>query len=393
MNLLAIIQSFKMAAKSILANKLRSFLTMLGIIIGVSSVIALVALGQGTTKAVVEQVQGLGSDIITVQIFGRGWNESIDYEESLQLAEVNGIQAIAPVNSQNATVKYGTTSTEVSIIGTNMNYITVQDYDIATGRFLAPLDLDFRQQVAVLGADTANELFGATNAVGEYVYINGIRYKVVGILQAKGDTSTGSSDEMVIVPLTSIERQFQSLGVRTIYAQVESEEMMDLAKLGIQSQLTELFRGDTDSFHLFNQEDLLETVTSISDTLTLALGGISSISLLVGGIGIMNIMLVSVTERTREIGIRKAIGAKRKNILTQFLIEAVLLSGLGGIIGVGLGIGAANVISQTMHMDVIFSMDIILLAFSFSLLVGIIFGLFPANKAAKLKPIDALRYE
>jgi putative ABC transport system permease protein len=390
---LNISQGIKMAISSILSNKLRSLLTMLGIIIGVSSVIALVALGQGTTKTITEQVQGLGADLITVNIFGRGSSHSIGYEEAIELSEINGIINLAPVNTQNATVKYGTTSTDVSIIGTNMDYITVQDFEVASGRFIAPLDLDFYNKAAVLGADTATELFGFAEPIGEYVQINGTRHKVVGILARKGDSSSGSNDEAVVIPLTSSERLFRSVGVSTIYAKVESETVMDIAKADMQSKLTDLFRGNANSFNIRNPEDLLETVSSISNTLSLALGGIAGISLLVGGIGIMNIMLVSVTERTREIGIRKAIGAKKKDILIQFLIEAMVLSGLGGLFGISIGVGMGNLVSSTVGLNVVFSMNIIVLAFGFSVLIGIIFGLFPANKAASLKPIDALRFE
>ena len=388
-----IFQGIKMAIASILSNKLRSLLTMLGIIIGVGSVIALVALGQGTTKAITEQVQGLGSDLITVNIMGRGSSNSINYEQAIGLREVDGIAGLAPVNNQSATLKYGTVSTNVSVIGTNMDYLSVQSYEMASGRFIAQLDLDYNQKIAVLGADTAVELFGFVNPVGEYVQINGIRYKVVGLLAEKGDSSSGSNDDIVMIPLTSSERLFRSVGVRTLYATVQSEAMMESAKAELDQQLSKLFRGNTNSYTIMNAEDLLKTVTSVSDTLSLALGGIAGISLLVGGIGIMNIMLVSVTERTREIGIRKAIGANKRDILVQFLIEAVVLSGLGGIIGIVAGIGAGQLASSALGMDVVFSTNIILLAFGFSVAVGVVFGLFPSNKAASLKPIDALRYD
>jgi len=390
---LNIFQGIKMAIASILSNKLRSLLTMLGIIIGVGSVIALVALGQGTTKAITEQVQGLGSDLITVNIMGRGSSNSINYEQAIGLREVDGIAGLAPVNNQSATLKYGTVSTNVSVIGTNMDYLSVQSYEMASGRFIAQLDLDYNQKIAVLGADTAVELFGFVNPVGEYVQINGIRYKVVGLLAEKGDSSSGSNDDIVMIPLTSSERLFRSVGVRTLYATVQSEAMMESAKAELDQQLSKLFRGNTNSYTIMNAEDLLKTVTSVSDTLSLALGGIAGISLLVGGIGIMNIMLVSVTERTREIGIRKAIGANKRDILVQFLIEAVVLSGLGGIIGIVAGIGAGQLASSALGMDVVFSTNIILLAFGFSVAVGVVFGLFPSNKAASLKPIDALRYD
>lgn len=386
-------QGFKMAFKSILSHKLRSLLTMLGIIIGVTAVIALVAIGQGTTKQVTEQVQGLGSNLLTVNIFGRGAATTIDYKKAETFADIDGIAAIAPVNSQNASVKFGNKSVNVNTVGTNMNFLDVQNYELAAGRFIAQIDLDVYQKVAVIGSETAAELFGGDNPVGAYVLINGNRFKVVGLLAPKGESAMGASDEIVIVPITTAERAFRSPGVRTVYALVEDEKRIDWTTALLENELSRIFRGNTNSYRVFSQQDLLETVSSISDTLTLALGGIAAISLVVGGIGIMNIMLVSVTERTREIGIRKAIGAKRKDIVFQFLIEAVVLSGLGGLIGIGAGVGVAELVSKTTGMDVVYSAEIMLFAFGFSMAIGVLFGLFPANKAARLKPIEALRFE
>ncbi|WP_274361788.1 ABC transporter permease [Paenibacillus thermotolerans] len=386
-------QGIKMAMKSIFSNKLRSFLTMLGIIIGVTAVIALVAIGQGATKRVTEQVQGLGTNLLTVNILGRGSASALDYEDAAGLADIEEISYIAPVNSQNASIKYGNDSASVGVVGTNPDYSVVRGYEVASGRFLASIDLEYYQKVAVLGSNTASELFGFANPVGESILINGSRFKVVGLLAEKGSSSTGSNDDTVIIPLTSAERLFSSKGVRTLYVQVGTEEQIDAASAKLESSLSKLFRGNTDSYRVFNQQDVLETVSSISSTLSLALGGIAGISLLVGGIGIMNIMLVSVSERTREIGIRKAIGAKRRDILFQFLIESMVLSGFGGVLGIGIGIGAAQFASGMLAMDIVFSTDIIAIAFSFSVIIGIIFGLFPAAKAAKLKPIEALRFE
>jgi putative ABC transport system permease protein len=388
-----IIQSVKMAFKSIWASKLRSFLTMLGIIIGVMSVITLVAIGQGTAKKVTDQVQSLGSDLLTVNILGRGASTVIDYAQAEQLAEIEGVSRAAPVITQNATVKFGTESEDVNVTGTTRDYLDVQNYELAEGRFIGQVDLDYRLKAAVLGSDTAETLFGGDSAVGAYLSINGNRFKVVGVLAPKGESSAGSSDEIVIVPITTGERVFRSAGVRTIYLTVENEKEAEAVRERLENHLAKIFRGDTNSFRIFSQQELLETVTSISDTLTLALGGIAAISLVVGGIGIMNIMLVSVTERTREIGVRKAIGAKKRNILLQFLVESVVLSGLGGLIGIGAGIGVANAVSGTMSIDVVFSPDLMLLAFGFSMFIGVLFGLFPANKAANLNPIEALRFE
>ncbi|WP_256757521.1 ABC transporter permease [Cohnella sp. WQ 127256] len=388
------IQAFKMALMSILSNKLRSLLTMLGIIIGVTAVIALVALGQGATKSVTEQVESLGTNLLTVNILGRGTTSTLKVTEAVAIADkVEGIKYIAPANSQSTSVKYGTNTKTVSIVGTNADYALVKDYKVATGRFLAQIDLDVYQKVAVIGSTTATDLFGFGSPLGEYILIQGTRFKVVGVLEEKGDSTTGSNDEVVMIPETSAERLFKSKGVRTIYVQAETPEVIDSVVTGLEAELSDHFRGNTDSYRVFNQSDALSALTSVSDTLTLALAGIAGISLLVGGIGIMNIMLVSVTERTREIGIRKAIGAKKRDILIQFLIESMMLSGLGGVLGIGIGIGAAKGASTVFNMDIQFSINIIMVAFFFSVFIGVLFGMFPANKAAKLKPIDALRYE
>ena len=378
-----IVQSVKMAFKSILANKMRSLLTMLGIIIGVASVIALVAIGQGTTKRVTEQVQGLGANLLTVNIFGQGPSTALDYEQAMRLAEVEGVELAAPAVTQNATVKFGTTSESVNVTGTNRAFLDVQHYEMAEGRFIGDVDLDFRHRVAVLGSETAAALFGDENPVGQTVSINGSRFKVVGVLAEKGESSAGSRDEIVIVPITTGERMFRTGGVRTIYLTVEDEREATAVRERVENELAGMFRGNANSYRVFSQQELLETVSSISD----------SLALMLGGIGIMNIMLVSVTERTREIGVRKAIGAKRRHILLQFLIEAVVLSSLGGVLGIGAGVGAALGASRAAGMDVVFSTDVMLLAFGFSMAIGVLFGLFPANKAAKLNPIEALRFE
>ncbi len=388
-----VIQGIKMAFKSILSNKLRSLLTMLGIIIGVTAVIALVSLGQGATKSVTEQLQSLGTNLLTVNITGRGSTSTLTSKEAESLGDVEGIQYLAPANTSNASVKFGTESVNVSVIGTNSEYADVREYSMASGRTLSQIDLDFYQKVAVIGSQTATDLFGTDNPVGQYVQINGVRYKVVGVLASKGSSTTGSNDEVVLIPLSSSERLFKSRGVRTVYVQVEQEDQIDAVVAGLEAALSKKFRGNTNSYRVFNQSEALSALSSVTDTLTIALAGIAGISLLVGGIGIMNIMLVSVTERTREIGIRKAIGAKKRDILFQFLIESMSLSGLGGVLGIALGIGIGRLASKVMNMQVSFSADIMLIAFLFSVFIGVLFGMFPANKAAKLKPIEALRFE
>lgn len=386
-------QAFRMAAKSILGNKMRALLTMLGIIIGVTAVISLVSLGQGATKSVTDSVAALGTNSLTVNISGRGSTTTIDYTEATEFAELEGIENSAPANRQNGTVKFGTTSVNVSVLGVTPDYTNAQDYQVSAGRFISQIDLDFYQRIAVIGSGTAEDLFGTENAVGQRILINGIRYKVVGLLASKGSSLSGSNDDVVMIPITNSERLFKSKGVSTVYIKVEDDADMDAVTLELENALYKKFRGNEDAYNVFNQADVLETFSSISDTLSIALGGIAGISLLVGGIGIMNIMLVSVTERTREIGIRKAIGAKKKDIMIQFLIESVALSGLGGLLGVGFGVGIALIVSKTTTLGVELSYPIMGLAFGFSVFIGIVFGMFPANKASNLKPIDALRFE
>ncbi|QCT03539.1 protein of unknown function DUF214 [Paenibacillus algicola] len=387
-----ILQGLKMALKSIWSNKLRSTLTMLGIIIGVTAVIALVSLGQGTTKEVTEQVESLGTNLLTVSITGRGASTTLHYEEAMNLKELEGVQYLAPYNSQNASVKFGNRSVDVSVTGTNSDYALIRDYEVAQGRFLSQIDLDFYQKVAVVGYSTAQELFGFNSPVGEFILINGTRYKVVGVLAEKGSTAQGSMDDVVILPLTAAERLASSKGVPAIFIQASSPDTIDSVSESVEQEIAKQFRGDPSSFRIFNQQDTLDTMSSITDTLTVTLAGIAAISLLVGGIGIMNIMLVSVTERTREIGIRKAIGAKRRDILVQFLIESMVLSGLGGVLGILLGFGTGQLVSSLMNIPIVYSADTVLTAFGFSVLIGVMFGVFPANKAAKLKPIEALRF-
>lgn len=366
---------------------------MLGIIIGVAAVIALVGVGQGTTKSVTDQVQSLGTNLLTVSITGRGSKTTLDYKEAEEITNTPDIEFAAPYNQSNATVKNGSESTSVSVVGTTADYLDVKDYSIAEGRFVAQIDLDYYQKIAVLGSTTATDLFGTADAVGQSFLINGVRYKVVGVLATKGSSLTGSNDEIVIIPITTSERLFKSKGVKSINVQVADSKKMDAVTTELETALGKKFRGDTNSYRVFNQQDLLDSFSSISDTLSLALGGVAAISLLVGGIGIMNIMLVSVTERTREIGIRKAIGAKKRDIMIQFLIESIALSGLGGVLGIGIGIGAAELVEKFASMTVVLSIPIMGLAFGFSVFIGVVFGLFPANKASSLRPIEALRFE
>lgn len=363
---------------------------MLGIIIGVSSVIVMVAIGQGSTQEVQSQIGSLGKDVLTVSITGS--DVTFKEDDAKELETVNGVDATAPTVSGRVTAKNGETNTQVSMTGTTSSYLDVRDLELQSGRFIAALDQDNHSKVAVLGSDTAQTLFGLGNAVGQSIGINGSSYKVIGVLQSVGSSLGTSGDSTVIVPLSTGQRLASTTSIESVYVKVRDEENINF----ITNRLEQTMRGvigEEDSYSVSSQEDLMETADSVDNTLTLLLGGSAAISLIVGGIGIMNIMLVSVSERTKEIGIRKAIGAKRGNILLQFLIEAVILSSFGGLIGIGLGLVSAEAFTKITGTAVVYSVPVILMSFAFSLLVGIVFGVFPANKASKLDPIQALRYE
>lgn len=380
----------KMAFQSILSNKMRTFLTMLGIIIGVFSVVVLISLGQGATSGVTESISSMGSNIISINVFGR--RESIDYGDVSEFEKLEGIKSVTPVYTTNATVKYDLETTDVSITGGNENYMGINNYEIGSGRAINPVDVDYRNKVAVIGLTTAEDLFDRDDPINKNISINGEKYTVVGVLKDKGSSIAGDSNEIVIVPVTSLMRQYNTNAINSITAQANSAEESVSAKENIESYLFDYFE-DEDSYRVFSQDEMLETISEVTGMLTAMLGGIAGISLLVGGIGIMNIMLVTVTERTREIGVRKAIGAGRSNILIQFLIESSVMSGVGGIIGAASGVAVSYIISNMMGISYTINIPVILGAFVFSLAVGVFFGLYPANKASKLKPVDALRYE
>jgi len=387
-------QGIKMAWKSISTNKMRSILTMLGIIIGVSAVIALVSIGQGATSQVTKQVESLGTNLLVVNITtGRGTKTTLSYEEALAFGQKDGVQGVSPVINGQVKAKNGTKNTDVSVEGITPDYESVRSFHVQSGRFLLSMDVDYRQKVALIGANTAQTLFGLTDPVGLTVQLNGQSYKIVGLLESKGSSLGGSNDDKILIPISTAERLLRTTGVRSIYVQSTTSDAVAQVKADIEADLQKKFKNAQNAYNVFNQADALSAVSSISSTLTLALGGIASISLLVGGIGIMNIMLVSVSERTREIGIRKAIGAKKRDILVQFLIESMVLGGLGGLIGIGIGVGASMLITKFTTLTVDTSWAVILGSFFFSLGIGVMFGLFPANKAAKLKPIQALRTE
>lgn len=392
-----IIQTIKLAFRGIIDNKMRSFLTMLGIIIGVTSVIALVSIGQGTTAKVTEQIQSMGSNLLTVNIMGRGATTTLSYDQAMEFMNSSYISGVAPVISDSVTVEHGNVNEEdITLQGVNEYLLSVRNYSVDNGRFFTAQEIQSRKRVAVLGSEIASNLFGFVDPVGQTVKIKGYNFEVIGVMKSSS-SMMGSTDEQVFIPITLAERILQSRGVRMIYIQASDKDAVSSAKTEISTKLDKIFRvkseDDNFSYRIFDQSEMLETINETSQTMTLMLGGIAAISLLVGGIGIMNIMLVSVTERTREIGIRKALGARKIDILNQFLIESLVLSGIGGIIGVIFGYITSWGLGRVMSMSTKTTLPVVIIAFSFSIFVGVFFGIYPANKASNLKPIDALRYE
>lgn len=391
----------KIALTSVWQNKIRSFLTMLGIIIGISSVIILVGMGQGTQKQVSDQIEKLGTNLITVSITGNR-TPTITTAELAELKTKPGIKEIAPQITSSVNVKNGDVSSTTTLEGSTPNYTEIRKLSVSAGRFIQQRDIDNRYNVLVIGSETAQTLFSTTNVVGKTMYVNGIEFTIVGVLQSEGTSAAGSSDDRIIVPLTTGERLLKSANPKTFYIEAESKEKVDAAMAYLQLFLNKKYKLNSSTsnsnttrnyYRIMNQTSILDTANSTNKSLTTMLAGIAAISLVVGGIGIMNIMLVSVIERTREIGTRKAIGAKRRTILLQFLIEAASVSGFGGILGVLVGYLGGYIAERFFSTTVLISNNIVIAAFVFSLAVGIIFGIYPASKASKLNPIEALRFE
>ncbi len=384
-----------MAIKSIVGNKGRSFLTMLGVIIGVGSVITAVAFAQGSTASITDSIKGLGSNLITITITGRGSNRQITYDQLQEYADKNSdtISLLAPTVTSSMTLKAGTLSRTTSVIGTSEEYEYIKSKHVSAGRFITSFDTDNKLKTAVIGTAVANDIFAGEDPVGQTMKINGEIFKVVGLLQETDGSQDSGDDDQVIIPVTVAQRLSRNGTIRNFTVQAVDANNVELVMDNLTTYLTSVY-GDEDLFSVMNQAEILDTLNTITDTLMIVLGGIAAISLVVGGIGIMNIMLVSVTERTREIGIRKAIGAKKKSIMIQFLIEAVMITGIGGIVGILMGVGCIHFIIGGFEITTeVYSSFWMLLSFGISLGVGVIFGLFPAYKAARLNPIDALRFE
>jgi putative ABC transport system permease protein len=398
---------FMVALGAIRANKLRSALTMLGIVIGVAAVITMVALGSGAQKAVQDQIERLGTDLLSVYA-GQSWMHgvasqdrvSLTIDDATALEKVHGVlKNIVPELSGNRQIKLGNTNINVSVIGTTPNYVDVNNYKVEAGRMFTRGDDDARRRVAVIGWAVPDELNqNAYAMIGQTIQIGGVNFDVVGLLSEKGSGGGfDNPDERILVPLnTARYRVFGNDRLRSITVQVASSDSVNIAMLEIERALRTahgIRPGQDNNFQIRNRAEFLATFEETTRTFTFLLAGIAAVSLLVGGIGIMNIMLVSVTERTREIGVRKALGATRKSILTQFLVEAMVLCLLGGVIGILLGAGSAMALSRLANWNTLVSPAAVALAIGFSAGVGLFFGIWPAQRAARMDPIQALRYE
>ena len=381
----------KSAMKSIMSNKLRSSLTMLGLIIGIASVIVLVGIGDGATQDVTEQVQSLGTDIITINI--NSSDSSFEYGELSEFKKLDNIDSIAPYKTLSGTVTRNTTEASSStIMAVNDSYLNIANMTLQKGRTISIIDIENKSKVCILGSEIATTLFNLSEPVGEKIKIDGDNYTVIGLLEEQGTSMGNNIDEMVLIPLTTAKYLGEDTKITNLYVKVEDEEKINMTINILENYIRQTLEISSDYYSVSSQDSVLDTMENVNNTLSLLLGGIASISLVVGGIGVMNVMLVSVTERTKEIGIRKSLGAKKIDILLQFLVEALVLSMLGGIIGVVFGISIGYIAE---NFDFTFSPSgtIVLIAFIASSAIGLIFGIFPAYRAAKLNPIDALRTE
>ena len=381
----------KMAFKNIKSNKMRSGLTMLGLIIGIASVIVLVGIGTGATTSVTDSVQSLGTDILTLNI--NSTDNTLEYEDVDDLLQIDNIEGLAPYKSISVTASRGTTtSSRANILATNNNYLEVTNIDLAKGRRISLIDIENSTKVCILGSSIADSLFDLTNPVGQKIKLNGDNFTVIGVLVEQGSTMGTNVDNIILIPLTTAKYFDEDLEISNVYIKVKDEEKIDDTSNQIGNYLREKLLISSDYYSITSQSSMLDAMGDISSTLTLLLGGIAGISLVVGGIGVMNVMLVSVTERTKEIGIRKSLGGQKFDILMQFLVEALVLSTIGGLLGVLFGLFIGNV-AENFGYSFSTSTSVIVISFGSSALIGLIFGIFPAYRAACLKPIDALRTE
>lgn len=403
--------TLKISIKSLMANKMRTFLTMLGIIIGDGAVVALVAIGSGSSQRISDQISSMGSNLIMVMpgsTTSGGIKMGAGTQQTLSVSDADAIKKdcpsvydVAPEIKEGAQIIYGNQNWSTQVMGTTPGFFNVRDWDVEEGRILTEQDVKSNLKVCILGQTVVENLMGGVNPVGKIIRIKRMPYTVIGVLKKKGQSAMGQDqDDIIIIPITTAQKNlfgsiFRGM-VKMIMVKANSNEALEGAQIEIEDLLKQRHRiraNEDNDFTVRNLSQIMETAQEMSSIMTMLLGAIASISLIVGGIGIMNIMLVSVTERTREIGIRMAIGAKTWDIRFQFIIESLTLSVIGGIIGILVGIGASKIISIVAETTVLISPVSILVAFCFSAFIGIFFGFYPAYKASLLNPIDALRYE
>lgn len=400
-------ESFLMAWASLIANKLRSLLTMLGIIIGVAAVIALVSIGNGVKQDIEDSISSLGSNLLVVlpgaprtpgARSSQGSMKSLKISDYEAIAKLEGVKAASPMTNGSYVVIYQNKNWTTSVAGVNSNFQDVNNWTMTSGRFFSDKNVQNRERVAVVGQTVVKNLFTDEDPVGKEIRVKNIPFRVIGVLKSKGNGTMGNDqDDTVLIPYTTSMERVEGIDyLRRVYVVAKDDGGIDRLQADIENLLRvrhNIKDTNLDDFNIQNMKSIMETVDQTTGTFTLFLGAVAAISLVVGGIGIMNIMLVSVTERTREIGVRKALGATYSVIVTQFLIEAVVISLMGGFIGIAFGIGASKVIGMVSGMSTIVSVPTIIMSFAFSMAIGLIFGIYPARKAAKLNPIDALHYE
>ncbi|MFC2644180.1 MAG: ABC transporter permease [Veillonella parvula] len=400
-------ESFLMAWASLIANKLRSLLTMLGIIIGVAAVIALVSIGNGVKQDIENSISSLGSNLLVVlpgaprtpgARSSQGSMKSLKISDYEAIAKLEGVKAASPMTNGSYVVIYQNKNWTTSVAGVNSNFQDVNNWTMTSGRFFSDKNVQNRERVAVVGETVVKNLFTDEDPVGKEIRVKNIPFRVIGVLKSKGNGTMGNDqDDTVLIPYTTSMERVEGIDyLRRVYVVAKDDGGIDRLQADIENLLRvrhNIKDTNLDDFNIQNMKSIMETVAQTTGTFTLFLGAVAAISLVVGGIGIMNIMLVSVTERTREIGVRKALGATYSVIVTQFLIEAVVISLMGGFIGIAFGIGASKVIGMVSGMSTIVSVPTIIMSFAFSMAIGLIFGIYPARKAAKLNPIDALHYE
>ena len=400
-------ESFLMAWASLIANKLRSLLTMLGIIIGVAAVIALVSIGNGVKQDIEDSISSLGSNLLVVlpgaprtpgARSSQGSMKSLKISDYEAIAKLEGVKAASPMTNGSYVVIYQNKNWTTSVAGVNSNFQDVNNWTMTSGRFFSDKNVQNRERVAVVGQTVVKNLFTDEDPVGKEIRVKNIPFRVIGVLKSKGNGTMGNDqDDTVLIPYTTSMERVEGIDyLRMVYVVAKDDGGIDRLQADIENLLRvrhNIKDTNLDDFNIQNMKSIMETVAQTTGTFTLFLGAVAAISLVVGGIGIMNIMLVSVTERTREIGVRKALGATYSVIVTQFLIEAIVISLMGGFIGIAFGIGASKVIGMVSGMSTVVSVPTIIMSFAFSMAIGLIFGIYPARKAAKLNPIDALHYE